>query len=369
MSKASQRRLAEQQKRDKQRISKLPQFPQLLALLFETIRTGASSQDRWRLLSAKITPDAHHPDKAELVARLRSIAHSFLHVDTAIRDHISSHAEQTGLMTSCTIFYGGRLHVDLESGQSLSEWLDPAENLTNDRDIQFMGGQVTEILRRRMESLSTTHGPIKSLAWSFMAPIGEFPVCYFGLTPGGAHAALLSSPDGMFVANSSALGELAFAAATALYRVPGSPPSANAMTLQTLAALLKESSDEALLDPTSEPRQYLAEIISMAVIPQVEIELAMAESVDWLEGEIAMLEDVADGAAAAMQRKLKTAEAEVAKARRKKAQEPPMTRKIAISPLQAPSAVENTPRQHKGPPEKPKEIALAQRMGRFFGQG
>lgn len=369
MSKTSQRRLAEQQKRDKRRISELPQFPQLLALFFETIRTGVSSQDRWRLLSARITPDAPHPEKAELVARLRTIANWCLQADTAIRDHVAELTSAAGLMEGCKLFYGGRLHVDLESGLYLSEWLDPAENLTNERDIQFMGEQVTEILKRRMEALSTTHGPIKSLIWSFMAPVGEHPICYFGLTPGGAHAALMSSPDGMYVANSSALGELAFAAATVLYRVPGSPPSVNTMALQKLAALLKDANDETLKDPTSEPRQYLAEIISMAVIPQVEIELAMANSVDWLEGELAMLEDAADGAAAAMERELKSAKEEVAKARREKVHGTAMNRLIASKPPHGPSAHEAAPRRTTTTAAAPKEISLAQRMGHFFGQG
>lgn len=372
MSKASQRRLAEQQKTYAKKFKKLSALEQTIELFFSPQARNTPHHEIWNYLSSKINPDPTHPDRQALIQFLQRIEYDFRPIDQSVQDILREEYEFEPDPTQHVNYFGGRIHVEFADGDLEAFWFDPRETLPDGDKPSDHREHAVKTLKSRWQQFTELGKPPRMMAWAYVTPIGDFPFCYYGLSQSGAQVVAMSSADNMRIMSASVLGDFALSFSTFGFLNKTKPVSSNALSLKSLDKALRQAKPEDFNDPWSAPRQCLAKIIEDQVGEHLSIQLCMADRIRALSNETKFLEYMSDDLLEHEKRQAQT-KAEKEKTELK-ARFDQRLRNLQRAPVG--TAPDNTSSQDSVPPAPTRQqagasvaLTLPQRLGHFFGQG
>ena len=165
MSKASQRRLAATQKREKEVFKKVPPFEQVIKMLPKLLMSS-SGKALWRSLCQQVTPDPPHDDRARLIKWLRIIAHDHMPIFEAARacgkeiifevgsDGDGGSSSPLSRSIEAALQFGGRLFIGNDSSiYTHMEWIEPTEFVIRSDDGKPPSNQISTALNLVLDDL------------------------------------------------------------------------------------------------------------------------------------------------------------------------------------------------------------------------
>lgn len=376
MSKASQRRLAKQQSRDKERRKTLKPFDHLFDLVCE-MAFKVPAEEKWRLLCERVNPDPPHPDRADLIEWLKRLATNQQPILQVLRDQAGSStftafgiADLERCQDIVTDF-GGRLFFGQRSSRKVGVGLfDPNDEALLYPDAEADHHIVETILRTKLTQQRQKRPDCDMVGCLFLHFEPDLPAFFAGMTDTGATAVLVAQGSSTHVARSFAVAETGFELANADLLGPEPAEAPNQIELAGFLTTLAECDPATHNEPRGRVRKHFNEILGRAVYGQLTIQTSMANEILRLQSDLAFAHDYSDDMAEELG-ELSGRSSRLAKSLQKdyekriqQLQAQLLAAKSSAPPPRPPQTEVQSPAIE---PAKP--ITMAERMGAFFGQG
>lgn len=372
MSKASQRRLAQEQKRTKERRKTLPPYFHLIDLVYE-MAFKVPATEKWRLLCERVNPDPPHPDRAMLIEWLKGLAYTHQPILEALRKQAP--APMLPLLNSVALEnykdisteFGGRFFSGTLSSPHVNiSWFEPADEVAFHADSAGEHRMVEAFLKAKLAEELEEGPETFMVACLFLHYEPDLPAFFAGLTTTGATAVVLAQRNGTHVARSFAVAETGFELTTSHLVGTEAEEAPNLIEIKELLDFMERCDPDELTSPGNHLREKFNGVIGRAVYSQLILQADLAKEVQSLRADLAFAHDytidMADELATANSKSGK-GEHRAYEKRIEQLEALVATLRSAAKP--APLAAPASPPPFKPPPA----ATMAQKMGAFFGQG
>jgi hypothetical protein len=362
MSKASQRRLAQQQHRAQKRIKALDPIEHVTLLLRDALyeqNFGA----RWADVCARVNPDPFHPDRSKLTEWLMDVAWNMKPVLETLRFTANSAPSYfSNVDARIAEAFGGRLfHGNGLKGELSGEWFDVCEERSLNSGSMSDANTLKIILFDKLEKRQRSNPDMTFAACMFLAPEQDMPAILAGVSASGATACVVEASHARHVARSFAVAEAGFALAATMQTEADQIPGPTAFHFQNLATAIAGSDTIDLNAPSGRARTLFRATIQDSLVHHLGVQLSLSMEIMELRSKLdAAKLDAATSIRSApplseeersnYTRAIKSLESQLALARTASQAPSPSSDSIA---QQDPVRSRNT---------------LAERMGGFFGQ-
>lgn len=372
MSKASQRRLAKEQQRKKERRKTLDPYHHLIDLVCE-MAYKVPTTEKWRLLCERVNPDPPHPDRAMLIEWLKGLAKNHQPILEALRTQAPAPTQDVvdfmaldKYMTITTDF-GGRLFYGKPSSPKVGiYWFEPSDEVAFHEESAAGHRMVEALLKSKLAEEQEDRPETSMVACLFLHYEPDLPAFFAGLTATGATAAVVAQDNGIHVARSFAVAETGFELTTS--HLVGSEPeeAPNQIELKSLLDTIEEFDPTERTYPSGHLRRQFNGVIGRAVYGQLVLQTALAKEIQNLRDDLAFANDYTID----MADELANRTAQSGNAQRRAYEKRIQQLEALVATLRAAAKPVTLAAPAITHPVKPPPVAtMAQKMGAFFGQG
>lgn len=374
MSKASQRRLAEEKNRlDTKREQQNPH--QHLGSLLLSYHHRFRPDKKWRMLCEDVKCDPPHPDRGRIIKCLENSSLALEPLLRASREFLNEKVYSSDIVIGTTDLVaavteiGGRLFTFNKNDEmTAAVWFDPVEE-----SLLYVkpSGKYTVLpimLKEELTRIREIHLDVTGIGCMFYFHDSGFPAIFFGMSDTGAMATIVNHNNRTYAARSAAVGEMAFNMLICAVKAPFNVTPATQMFLRDMVESMRGVDEPALEDPLGSARHCMHGIRAKVAQSQVNLQNLMSSEIRRLQDEIVQLNKSKSVEEAKLAASASKAEEKARKNYEKRISvlegQVTVLKASARSAIPPPAA---SPNSASFTPPAP-QATLAQKMGCFFGQ-